>query len=139
MLRRGLAALCAVVMLLTYNAIRFEADTLERVAMCGFEYDLVHDESCYDADGNLTCELHEHTDACYQQRPVHEVPAEEAPVEDGLLEAEDEVPEIVADVGLGEPDVLDDEDTEEDGNVFRAPAEKAPKYDVEGESIFFLS
>ena len=34
MLRRGLAALCAVVMLLTYNAIKFEADTLERVAVC---------------------------------------------------------------------------------------------------------
>ena len=124
-LRRIIAILSAFVLLFTLNSLKFRADTLQRIAMCGLE-EHTHTEACYNEAGELVCGLteHEHTDACYQQRPVHE-PAEEAPVEDGLLDAEDEVPEIVADVNLGEPDVLDEEDAEEDGNVFRAPAEKA--------------
>ena len=68
--RRWVALLSALVLFLTVNTLKLEADTLERIATCGIEQH-VHDESCYDASGALTCGLaeHAHTDACFQQRP----------------------------------------------------------------------
>ena len=68
--RRWVALLSALVLFLTVNTLKLEADTLERVATCGIEQH-VHDESCYDASGALICGLaeHAHTDACFQQRP----------------------------------------------------------------------
>ena len=71
LMRGGLSVLCVLVTLMTYHVLRFRADTLERVASCGYP-DHVHDESCYDGDGNLICEEHVHTDACYQMRPAVE-------------------------------------------------------------------
>ena len=92
MLRRGLALLCAVVLLVTMNSLKLFADTLERIPMCGYDYDHVHAEECFDAEGALICGLHEHTDACYQQRPVHtEAPADEAEFEDEALPEEVEL------------------------------------------------
>lgn len=68
--RRWVALLSALVLFLTVNTLKLEADTLERIATCGIEQH-VHDESCYDASGALICGLaeHAHTDACFQQRP----------------------------------------------------------------------
>lgn len=65
--------LSAFVLLTTMNTLKLNADTLERIATCGIAQH-VHDESCYDADGELACGLeeHVHTDACYQQRPTAE-------------------------------------------------------------------
>lgn len=72
-LRRFVAMLSAFVLLTTMNTLKLNADTLERIATCGIAQH-VHDESCYDADGELACGLeeHVHTDACYQQRPTAE-------------------------------------------------------------------
>ena len=68
--RCWVALLSALVLFLTVNTLKLEADTLERIATCGIEQH-VHDESCYDASGALICGLaeHAHTDACFQQRP----------------------------------------------------------------------
>ena len=74
--KRGVSLLCAVVMLFTMNTLKRNADTLERIAMCGYA-EHVHSESCFVGDV-LSCGMteHIHTDACYQQTPVK--PGEEA-------------------------------------------------------------
>ena len=70
-LRRIIAILSAFVLFFTMNTLKFQADTLQRIPMCGLE-EHVHTDDCYAEDGSLICglEAHEHTDACYQQRPV---------------------------------------------------------------------
>lgn len=74
-LRRVIALLSAVVVFFTMNTLKFEADTLEHYAMCGFEAH-VHDETCLDENGQVVCGMdeHIHTDACFQQRPVKPEP-----------------------------------------------------------------
>ena len=69
-LRRIIAILSAFVLLFTLNSLKFRADTLQRIAMCGLE-EHTHTEACYNEAGELVCGLteHEHTDACYQQTP----------------------------------------------------------------------
>ena len=65
------ALLCAVVIFLTGSSLKKNADTLERIPMCGMRAH-AHSAACYDGQGGLACgmEAHEHTDACYQQRPA---------------------------------------------------------------------
>ena len=65
--KRGMALICAVVMLFTMNTLKRNADTLERIAMCGYA-EHVHSESCFVGDV-LSCGMteHIHTDACYQE------------------------------------------------------------------------
>ena len=72
-LRRIIAILSAFVLLFTLNSLKFRADTLQRIAMCGLE-EHTHTEACYNEAGELVCGRteHEHTDACYQQRPVQQ-------------------------------------------------------------------
>ena len=53
-LRRAIALLSAVVMFFTMNSLKMNADTLERVPMCGIEAH-VHGEACYGEDGELIC------------------------------------------------------------------------------------
>ena len=74
-LRRLVALLSAFVIFITMNTLKFEADTLERYAMCGFDAHL-HDASCLDENGQVICGMdeHIHTDACFQQRPVKPEP-----------------------------------------------------------------
>ena len=69
-LKRSVALLCAVVMLFTMNTLKRNADTLERIAMCGYT-EHVHTASCFSGDV-LVCgmEEHVHTDACYQESPA---------------------------------------------------------------------
>ena len=69
-MKRCVALLCAVVMLFTMNTLKRNADTLERIAMCGFG-EHVHTTSCYVGDV-LSCGMteHVHNDACYQVAPV---------------------------------------------------------------------
>jgi len=69
-LKRSVALLCAVVMLFTMNTLKRNADTLERIAMCGYA-EHVHSASCFSGDV-LVCgmEEHIHTDACYQESPA---------------------------------------------------------------------
>ena len=69
--KRAVALLSVLVLLLTANTLKLHADTLERVAMCGI-LEHTHTEACYNARGRLVCarEEHVHTDACFQQRPV---------------------------------------------------------------------
>ena len=69
MLKRAVALLSVIVILLTVNSTKFIADTLERIPSCGYDYDHQHGPECYDSLGNLVCALHVHTDACYQRRP----------------------------------------------------------------------
>ena len=66
LLKRGVAFLCALVLLLTMNTLKRDADTLERIPTCDIEAH-VHDAACYDETGALTCGLEEHihTDACF--------------------------------------------------------------------------
>ena len=73
LMRCGLSILCVLVAFLTYHELRFKADTLERVASCGYP-DHEHVESCYSDEGVLICEKHVHTDACYQMRPDADEP-----------------------------------------------------------------
>ena len=70
-LKRVVALLCAVVIFLTVSSLKKNADTLERIPMCGMRAH-AHSEACYDDQGRLACglEAHAHTDACYQQRPA---------------------------------------------------------------------
>ncbi len=72
-LRRAVALLSAVVILFTVNTLKRNANTLERIATCGYE-EHTHDETCYDDSGALICGLeeHVHTDACFQAAPVYE-------------------------------------------------------------------
>ena len=82
--KRIIALMSVAVILVTFNSTKFMADTLERYSDCGYDYDHQHGPECYDASGELVCQLHVHTDACYQTRPVSE-PMEatvEAPVEE---------------------------------------------------------
>ena len=57
-------------MLFTMNTLKRNADTLERIAMCGYA-EHVHSASCFSGDV-LVCgmEEHIHTDACYQESPA---------------------------------------------------------------------
>ena len=56
-----------------------EEPELEPEYVCGLEAH-THDESCYDEEGNLICELpeHEHTDECLVAADEEELPDEEA-------------------------------------------------------------
>ena len=129
-LRRAIALLSAFVMLFTMNSLKFSADTLERIPMCGYEYDHVHGPECFDENGLLTCALHEHTDACYQERPVHvEATEVEAPVE-----------EVEAELG-GEAAPAPEEQPSEQSAVEEAPADEAPAenaFDLNGLSTVKL-
>ena len=90
LLKRALALLSAVVLLFTMNVLKRAAVAIEHKPTCEFEYDHIHTDACYDADGLLTCGLHEHTDACYQETP-ESVPEElEMDLEDAIDESEDE-------------------------------------------------
>ncbi|MBR1560175.1 MAG: hypothetical protein IJ646_08050, partial [Clostridia bacterium] len=82
-LKKTLALLCVATIVSTMLSLRLEADTLERIATCGYA-EHVHTEACVGPDGGVICglEAHVHTDACYQQRPVEvelEAPVEELP------------------------------------------------------------
>ena len=103
--RRAGALLSAIVILFTMNTLKLNADTLERLPMCGIEAH-VHsiEEDCFALaeDGVsyvLICDRpeHVHEDACFQQRPDYssqelEAAVEAQPVEaaDGEIQAEDE-------------------------------------------------
>ena len=111
-----MALLCAIVMFATVNSMKFKADTLERTPTCGYP-DHVHDAECYDAAGDLVCERHVHTDACYQQRPGDvsvqtSSKAETQPIESASVElAELELAAAQGEEGLGdlpEEEPLDD-------------------------------
>ena len=92
LLRRGMALLSALVLLLTVNALKRMAVALEHIPTCGYEYEHTHTEECYDEDGALICDLHEHTDACYQETPDGE---EEAP--EVFEEQEVDLEDVLAD------------------------------------------
>ena len=84
--KRITASLAAVVVFVTTYMLILPAITMERPTICGLEEHThakscyvsslkealhEHDESCYDANGNLACQrpavrLHEHTDECYK-------------------------------------------------------------------------
>lgn len=117
-LRRAIALMSAVVLLVTVNSLKLNAVTLERVPMCGYAEEHVHDAGCY-VDGALACGLeeHTHTDACFQESPVRVAEIEDAdlgtdiPVEEEF-ELSDEGPDREAGAetdadgtGEGEPDI----------------------------------
>ena len=72
-LRRVIAMLSVVMILMTMNTLKKQADTLEHFATCGL-VEHTHDVACYDDSGVQICGLeeHVHTDACFQQRPISE-------------------------------------------------------------------
>ena len=85
LLKRGVALLCAIVLILTMNTLKRAAIAMQPQPTCGYDYDHTHTADCFDADGQLICGLHEHTDDCYQ------APAEEAAEEQEIeLGGEDE-------------------------------------------------
>ena len=75
-LKRTLSMLCVVVLLFTMHTLRRDANTLERIPMCGYPEEHFHTPDCYDGDA-LVCGRHEHihTDACYQESPEIELGA----------------------------------------------------------------
>lgn len=90
-IKRGLALLCALVLVFTMNTLKRDANTLERIPMCGYAGEHVHTPDCYDGD-TLVCGLaeHIHTDACYQEGPNSvddmDVQLADAPVVDPDME-----------------------------------------------------
>jgi len=68
LLKRVIAGLSVIVIFVTFNTFKYNAMTLERTSMCGYE-DHEHGPECFDAEGGLICELHAHTDACFQEAP----------------------------------------------------------------------
>ena len=111
--RRIIAILNVFVLLFTMNSMKFHADTLERIATCGYE-DHEHGMECYDEAGELICKRHVHTDACYQLSPAAEIPLEAV---NGDMEPTDENGDDIADVEIPLEAVLSDlELTDETGD-----------------------
>ncbi len=120
-LRRIIAILSAFVLLFTLNTLKFKADTLQHLPMCGLT-EHVHSEACYNEAGELVCGLaeHEHTDACYQQRPVQPEPT-----------VFDEFMDLNSQVVLASP--MDDEDVNiSSENVDEAVGETSLDLDADG-------
>ena len=115
-IKRGLALLCVFVLLFTMNTLKRNANTLERVPMCGYAEEHVHMPECYDGDA-LVCGRaeHIHTDACYQEVPgdgdemnvqLADTPVEDLDSEnlDGLLSlSEDDFALVTDDVAPAQP------------------------------------
>ena len=93
LIRRALSLLCVVVLLFTMHTLRRDANTLERVPMCGYGLEHIHTAECYDA-GALVCGMveHVHTDACFQESPVTLLEADGLNIETGELELESDLP-----------------------------------------------
>ena len=70
LLKRVAALMCTVVLLITMNGLKRNANTLERIPSCGMR-EHQHSSDCYDSSGALVCGKteHVHTDACYQGGP----------------------------------------------------------------------
>ena len=70
-LKRVVSLLCVVVLLFTMNTLKRNANTLERIPMCGL-IEHIHGSECFNDAGELVCGMleHVHTDACYQQSPT---------------------------------------------------------------------
>ena len=81
---RIVAILSVIVLFITVNSLKLDADTLERIPTCGIA-EHAHTDVCFAADGSLLCGLveHTHSDACYQQRPKGST--------DGLEQAVEEI------------------------------------------------
>lgn len=76
-LKRFISLFSVIVLLVTVNTLKMNADTLERIPGCGLA-EHAHGAECFDEAGNLICGLaeHAHTDACYQERPKETVAEE---------------------------------------------------------------
>lgn len=109
LIKRAMALVCAFCILATGIMLKRSANTLERIATCGFAEHIHSEEACCDEAGNLICgmEEHVHTDACYQTAPGE--------TELTLGEAEDDTPIIseAVDACVAEADALDLGDGEE--------------------------
>ena len=98
LLKRGLALVSVVVLLMTANVLKRNAVAMVGETFCGYDYDHVHSEECFDADGALICDLHVHTDECYEEPTPEEVEVDLSDLEgatEAVEEAEAVVPEAV--------------------------------------------
>ncbi len=90
--KRVVSLLCVVVLLFTMNTLKRNANTLERIAMCGLQ-EHTHTAGCYNSSGELVCAIpeHVHTDACYQQSPSDDLVlnGDDLEIADGLVDAGD--------------------------------------------------
>ena len=70
-LKRVVSLLCVFVLLFTMNTLKRNANTLERIPMCGL-IEHIHGSECFNDARELVCGMleHVHTDACYQQSPT---------------------------------------------------------------------
>ena len=95
-MKRTLSMLCVVVLLFTMHTLRRDANTLERIPMCGYAEEHVHTADCYDGDA-LVCLRHEHihTDACYQESPEIELGAADLDIQGDAI-----VDPVLVDQGL---------------------------------------
>ncbi len=110
LLKRGLALLSVVVLLFTMNVLKRMAVAIEHTPTCGYEYDHIHTDECYDDAGQLICGLHEHTDACYQETP-ETVPEE---LELDLADIDEEAETGDATEAAGAEDELPNDEEAED-------------------------
>ena len=94
LLKRGLALVSVVVLLVTANVLKRKAVAMVGEAYCGYDYDHVHSEECFDADGALVCDLHVHTDECYEEPTPEEVEVDLSDL-DGATEAVEEAEAVV--------------------------------------------
>lgn len=129
-LKRVLALLSSVVILLTANTLKFNADTLVRAATCGYP-DHEHTLDCYNSAGELICEEHVHTEACYQASAVEDT------VEDVVSDSIEAPVEEMDAFELGEAEEGSDEAPFELTEAVAAEAE--PEYLVGSQEVILLS
>lgn len=90
--KRVITLFAVVTIFCTAVSLKFEANTLERIPMCGLT-EHTHEGGCMDEAGNFVCGLdeHIHTDACFQEAPVKP----DAPVEEVNMDINDSFEETV--------------------------------------------
>ncbi len=107
--KRVVSLLCVVVLLFTMNTLKRNANTLERIAMCGLQ-EHTHTAGCYNSSGELVCAIpeHVHTDACYQQSPSDDLVlnGDDLEIADGLVDAGD-TQSLDLSLDLDQGDLLD--------------------------------
>ena len=107
--KRVVSLLCVVVLLFTMNTLKRNANTLERIAMCGLQ-EHTHTAGCYNSSGELVCAIpeHVHTDACYQQSPSDDLVlnGDDLEIADGLVDAGD-AQSLDLSLDLDQGDLLD--------------------------------
>ncbi len=89
LLKRALALVSVVVLLVTANVLKRNAVAMVGETFCGYDYDHTHTEECFDGNGALICDLHVHTDECYEEPTPEEVEVDLSDLEEATEAVEE--------------------------------------------------